>query len=100
MREIFLTWEPLILAIIMCIGVIWWACRDPSPRGMNRGQVIITWIRLNITRRPRIVGELHGMPLYRCWCPSHGYFEDVPRGWSETMTCPTCFENVMGVSDI
>lgn len=66
---------------------------------MNKAQILINWIGMNITRRPKIVGELHGAPLYRCWCPSHGYFEDITRGWDETFRCPTCFKNAMEVSD-
>ena len=58
---------------------------------MNLCQGFLNWIRVNITRRPIQIGKRHGAPLIRCWCPKHGYFEDIPRGWDEVMSCPECF---------
>ncbi|MBA7491592.1 hypothetical protein ES702_02140 [subsurface metagenome] len=63
---------------------------------MNRAEVIVKWIRLNITRRPKKIdvikkeGWTRSAPLYRCWCPEHGYFEDTPHGWDQVFTCPEC----------
>jgi len=64
-------------------------------------RTLILWIRQNITRRPKRIGERNGVPLYRCWCTSHGYFEDITTGWDKALSCPMCFRKQFGeVSEI
>ena len=58
-------------------------------------KTLIAWVRVNITRRPRKIGKRGRGDLYRCWCPTHGYFEDIPRGWSKVFTCPECWKGVV-----
>lgn len=56
---------------------------------MNRAQVLIAWVRTNITRRPRRIRG--NSDLHECWCPTHGTFTALPRGWSGIFICDQCF---------
>ena len=58
---------------------------------MQVSEIIIKWIRMNLTRRPRKIGKRGRDDLYRCWCPEHGYFEDIKHGWDEVIICSECF---------